>query len=271
MVPAPHGKYLLDPCGRSGTVRRRALLAALAGTSASSGAGCLTDGTNDDGSGGDGSDDDGREPTGCTAVAIESASVRVAHVCDYGPTTDAEVVGSAPDCTDALAVELVDGDVVVEQRSVEPGNEWTARFELDAPVDPGEAAIRVRGAGDAIVAERTVAVEHYRDAPHLSIWSPSVDPETATVGEPVDVTLTLGNVGGSGEFTAEFRVDGEVVGRREGTVPGATDCDSASGPELSLSYAFEEPGEYGVAVALRTAGPGGTGGDVDVGTVTVGE
>lgn len=249
-------------------MRRRALLATLAGTTLSAGAGCVIDRS----SGGDEAEtgDDG-SPGQCSGVTIESARVRVDYRCDYGPTTDAEISGSAPDCADALTVELVDGDAVVERRSIDSADEWTARFELDAPIDPGEATIRVRDPDGDVAAERTVAVEHYRDAPHLSVWSPSVDPGTATIGEPVEVTLTVGNVGGAGEFTAELRVEGEPVASRAGSVHAATDCDRASGPEITLSHAFEEPGEYGIGVALVVENSAGSGSEVDLGTVTIEE
>lgn len=243
-------------------MRRRALLAALAGTVPTASAGCVTDGSNgDDGGSGDTCDD----------VTVEAASVRVDYICDYGPRTDGDVRGSAADCDDELTVQLLDGGTVVEVRTVDAAPEWTADFEVDAPIDPGEATVRVRGANDAVLADRSVTVEHYLDVPHLSIWNPGVDPETATVGEAVTASLTVGNVGGAGEFEATFLVDEQPAASETGTVESATDCDRASGPAVELAHAFESAGEYEVGLALATEDPAGSGGEVELGTVSVAE
>lgn len=235
-------------------MRRRTLLSTLATASLGGIAGCVIGGSGD-GSDADGGaadeSDDGIGSGPCGDVAIESARASVDYRCDLGSSTHAEVGGSAPGCDGSLTVDLLEGDDVVERRTVAAAATWTAPFEIDAPIDPGEATFRVRGPDEAVVAERTVAVEHYRDAPRLSVWNPGLDAETVTVGEPVTASFQVGNVGGAGAFTARLLADGGPVASREASVHGATDCDRASGPELALSYAFETSGEYRLVVELE--------------------
>jgi DNA/RNA endonuclease YhcR with UshA esterase domain len=72
--------------------------------------------------------------------------------------------------------------------------------------------------------------------------------EIAT-GDSVDVTATVENTGdGSGTFTANLTVDGEVVTQESVTV------DAGSSETVTFTRTFEETGTYDVGVSGTSAG-----------------
>lgn len=233
-------------------MHRRALLASLAGASVATSAGCLD-------RAGSLLDDDS-----CDGIEIRSANVEVDYWCGVGRALLLDAVAESESCSGELRLEVVsDGEVV--QHTFDSGDgEWHFSIENGAGTpSPGEVLLRCRRPEGSVLGEKRVTVDHYRDEPGLSIDRVFLeselvtydDPVTVTVpvGETVETTFRIGNNGGTGSYEAHLLADGDSVATQSGEVEAAKDCTRATGPEVSLSHAFERAGSYDLSVELAAS------------------
>lgn len=254
-------------------MKRRALLAVVASSPPVFAAGCLSD----DAESSDASDPPGSSSQPCDSVEITQATVTVEYHCGAGEARSGSVEGRAEDCDAELTLEILDDGETVDDASMGADEQqFSVGFgegpgQLRAIPSRGDERVRVRGPDGETRAEATLEVEHYLDAPALTVWQPQFEPETVSVGEPVTVTFSVATFGAGTSFTAALLVDGETVATREGTVDGGADCQTASGPSYEFSHAFDAAGSYELTVELTVDGSLDGGNSRTFGTVTVSE
>ncbi|RAW44136.1 hypothetical protein DQW50_15945 [Halorubrum sp. 48-1-W] len=109
--------------------------------------------------------------------------------------------------------------------------------------------------GGVVVGEAASAGNTVGNTAEFEVGDVDLSEEVIERGDTAEVSADVANVGDAeGTFTAEFRAEGEIRDREAVTLRGG---DSTA---VTLSTAFEEPGEY----AIRFT-------DTDAGTLTVSE
>ena len=172
-----------------------------------------------------------------TEASLEETTVTVGETV-HGVVTVENVGGREGTFT----VELrIDGEVVgTHEMTIAPGEEEseTFRWRFD---EPGEYEVSLNGTTAGVVTVVRPAEFEVRDA--------SIAETKARVGEPIEATATVENVGGQeGTYTAELEHDGEVVAAEDVTVP-AGETETAR-----FEIGFMERGAYELSVDGVDAG-----------------
>ncbi|MDL5363290.1 CARDB domain-containing protein [Halalkalicoccus sp. NIPERK01] len=210
--------------------RRRVLV----GTALACGlAGCTDRG----GDGGDGESDEGGESDPRPPMAVIEASVSATTVTTDETLEVSATIENRGDREGTFHAELRMDDVIVDTEAVTvaPGAEERVTFSGKF-ADAGEYAVSVNGEPAG-----TVVVE--LPPPEFEVRETAVDRTTVPIGEGIEVTATVANVGGrAGTFTAELRVDGLSVATREVRIEAGTE------ESVTLAHEFTGPGEYEVGL-----------------------
>lgn len=234
-------------------MKRRALLASIAGTTLLGGAGCAA-------------------LSPCRDASISEGSAEVDVDCGRGTVLEGHVTGRVDGCSGPVTFELAGDDRAYASESVEPGpDSQTVHFhERDAGVGAGNAVTaQIRSPRGIVVAEQPVEVDHYDDQPpSLSLEQPRLDSETVETGASVAATVRVSNTGTQTPFEARLLADDEPVATEEGTIYGSEDCSPGTA-EVTLSTAFDAAGEYELELAVTPTRDRGYGSSASLGTVTV--
>jgi CARDB len=222
-----------DHTGEGLPIDRRGLLR-LGGAGLGLGLAGCTDRGADDGSGGNGSGtEDGTRPR----MVVVEASVSATTVTTEETLEVTATVENRGDSEGTFNAELRMDDVIVQTESVTipAGGTETVTFSGEF-AEPGEYAVSVNGESAA-----TVVVE--LPPPEFEVRETSIDRTTVPIGEGIEVTATVANVGGrAGTFGAELRVDGLSVATREVRI------EAGAEESVTLTHTFTGPGEYAVGV-----------------------
>lgn len=193
-------------------------------------------------------------------TAVARTTIAVGEEVDVRATI-ANVGGQEGTVTAELQVDGVGVDT--RNVSIEAGTEVPVTF-THAFEGPGRYEVSING-----TTVDTVAVVPPAE---FEIVDTAVERTMIEVGESVDVTVTVTNVGElEGASTVELERDGEVIATREQTIAPA---ETAT---VRFSATFEERGAYELGVnteapsASRAAGASGSGDSTGVGTVYVRE
>lgn len=250
-----------DENGDGITIGRRRVL--WGGTAFAIGLAGCTDRGGDEGREG-GADDDSRPQ-----MTVIEASVSATTM-----TTDEtlEVTGTVENRGDregTFNAELRMDDVIVQTEAVTVAAGETESVTFSGTfADPGEYEVYVNDEPAG-----TVVVE--LPPPEFEVRETAIDRSTVAIGEGIEVTATVANVGGQGgTFTAELRIDGLSVETREVAIEAGAETN------VSLTHTFTGPGRYEVGVngtvvdTVRVAPPAAfevTATAVDRATIAVGE
>ncbi|WP_254864319.1 CARDB domain-containing protein [Halovivax gelatinilyticus] len=149
------------------------------------------------------------------------------------------------------AVEIRDGDEIVYDGEFDGGSlilgvevgTYDFVFSADGYESKTIESVEHDGAGHTDV--RAELTPH----PRLDVTDISLDEIEIDLGEDASVTATVENTGnGTEEFAVEFEIDGEVEGNE--TVELGTNETT----EIAFTHAFDEEGEYALAVEGVEAG-----------------
>lgn len=186
----------------------------------------------------DTADDSPSEPS----MTVIDASVSDDRIATDEPLEVIATVENAGEREDTFYAELrVDGVIVdTEGVTVDAGETASVTFTYSFD-EPGEYAVDVN--------ETTAGTVLVERPPEFEVVEASMSDTTIAVGEPLEVTGTVENVGGrAGEVTAHLRVDGTVVDTT--TEP----IDAGETGSVTFTRSFDDPGEYELRVNDTSAG-----------------
>lgn len=239
-------------------MRRRSLLASLAGSTLLGGAGCAA-------------------LSPCPDVSIREASIEVVEWCDTGDAIDASVLARTVGCDETLTLRVSgDGGVYGTDTIEDPRGDVQFRVDSGGSVPRSDEVVQfeIEGPRGFVVASQSATPggddEEEEAEPNLRIERPRLDADTVTAGDPVAATCKVASHGAETAFELALLADAAPVATLSDAVPADRPCESTTTEVLRLEHAFEESGTYELALRVEPAGEG-SGGRASVGTVTVEE